>query len=238
MILIRTLYALIPAVLLASSAVLADTGQTDRKKILAVFPELSASAITPSPIPGLYQVMLGGQISYITNDGRYLFQGDIYDTVAEVNLTEDQRGAARQAAIDEIDVGSMIVFRPDQVKHTITVFTDIDCGYCRKLHRQMAEYNKRGIEVRYLAFPRNGRGTPSWFKAQNVWCAGDRNAALTQAKSGLSVKSNDCGATSVARHYELGRSIGIRGTPAIIVEGGELIPGYVEPDELLGYLRD
>ncbi len=234
----RTLCALIPVALLLSLSVQADSSETDRNKILQVFPELSAGAITPSPIPGLYQVMLGGQISYVTSDGRYLFQGDIYDTVAEVNLTEGQRDQARHAAIDQIAESSMIVFRPAVVKHSITVFTDIDCGYCRKLHRQMAQYNKRGIEVRYLAYPRNGRDTPSWFKAQNVWCSDDRNAALTQAKSGVMVKSRDCGATPVARHYELGRSIGIRGTPAIITDAGELIPGYVEPDELLGYLED
>jgi thiol:disulfide interchange protein DsbC len=236
----RTLCALVPAALLLSASVLGaeDVGETDLSRILETFPELSTGSITPSPIAGIYQIMLGGQISYVSADGRYLIQGDIYDTVEERNLTESHREAARQTAIDRIGESNMIVFRPEEVQHTITVFTDIDCGFCRKLHRQIAQYNERGIEVRYLFFPRSGPDTTSWFKAENVWCADDRNAALTRAKSGIDIKSDDCGPTPVAQHYELGRAIGIRGTPAIVAQGGELIPGYVSPNELLDILEE
>jgi thiol:disulfide interchange protein DsbC len=181
--------------------------------------------------------MLGGQISYISADGRYLIQGDIYDTVDERNLTESHREVARQASIDQIGESSMIVFRPEEVKHSITVFTDIDCGYCRKLHREMSAYNDLGIEVRYMFFPRSGPDTSSWFKAEEVWCADDQNAALTKAKGGVNINSEDCGPTPVAQHYELGRTIGIRGTPAIVAQNGELIPGYVPPNELLEHLE-
>jgi len=236
----RKLCALVPAVLLLSAPAFGadDVSGSDLKEILQTFPELSAGSIVPSPIPGLYEIMLGGQISYVSADGRYLLQGDLYDTVEEMNLTESRREVARQSAIDQVDQSSMIVFRPTEVRHTISVFTDIDCGYCRKLHRQIAQYNELGIEVRYLSFPRSGPGTDSWFKAENVWCADNRNQALTRAKAGVEVKSDDCGPTPISRHYQLGRSIGIRGTPAIVVDGGELIPGYVSPDELLEYLED
>ncbi len=236
----QKLCALIPAALLliASAVGAADTSEADMQEILQTFPELSAGTIVPSPIPGLYEIMLGGQISYVSADGRYLLQGDLIDVLEEVNLTESRREVARQSAIDQVDQSSMIVFRPAEVRYSISVFTDIDCGYCRKLHRQMAQYNELGIEVRYLSFPRSGPDTDSWSKAENVWCADDRNRALTQAKSGVNVKSDDCGPTPIGRHYQLGRSIGIRGTPAIVVQSGELIPGYVPPDELLEYLED
>lgn len=236
----RTFRLLIPAALLFSAPVFSadEVNEADLSRILETFPELAAGAIAPSPIPGLYRVMVGGQISYISADGRYLIQGDIYDAVEERNLTESHREIARQSAIDEIGESSMIVFHPEDVKHTVTVFTDIDCGYCRKLHRQMAQYNERGIEVRYLFFPRSGPDTESWFKAVNVWCADDRNVALTQAKSGANIQSDDCGVTPVAKHYGLGRAIGIRGTPAIIAQSGELIPGYLSPSELLKQLED
>ncbi len=118
------------------------------------------------------------------------------------------------------------------------MFTDIDCGYCRKLHREIADYNDKGIRVRYLFFPRSGPATASWFKAEEVWCAEDRNSALTTAKAGGMVESDDCGATPVPQHYELGRTFGIQGTPAIIADTGELIPGYVSAAELSRYLED
>ena len=147
--------------------------------------------------------------------------------------------AARLSTIDAVGSGNMIVFEPEEATHTITVFTDIDCGYCRKLHRQIESYNELGIRVRYMFFPRSGPETSSWFKAEQVWCADDRNTALTLAKSGAVLESEEgCGETPVAQHYELGRSIGISGTPAIIVDTGELIPGYVSPNELLKYLAD
>ena len=238
--LIRTLCALTFFVFLSSASVVgaADVSDMEYEKIQEVFPELARNAISPSPIPGLYQIMLGGQISYVSADGRYLVQGDVYDIEEERNLTEMHRESARQSAIDMIGEKRMIVFSPAEVKHSITVFTDIDCGYCRKLHRQISVYNQLGIEVRYMFFPRSGPDTDSWFKAESVWCADDRNTALTQAKSGSSIDSDDCSPTPVTEHYQLGRTIGIRGTPAIIAQGGELIPGYVAPNELLTHLEE
>ncbi len=235
----QTLCALIPAILLISAPAYSadDVDAADLGRILETFPELSPGAVTATPISGLYQIIAGGQISYISGDGRYVIQGDIYDAIEERNLTESYREVARQSAIDEIGKSSMIVFSPEEVKHTITVFTDIDCGYCRKLHREIADYNALGIEVRYLFFPRSGPDTASWFKAENVWCSENQNAALTHAKSGADIRSDDCG-TPIAQHYETGRAIGIRGTPAIVVQGGELIPGYVPPNELLKHLEE
>lgn len=212
--------------------------ESDLQKIRAAFPEVSAEAISPAPISGLYEIMLGGQVSYVSADGRYLLQGDLYDVEREVNLTESRRELARKTAIDSVSERSMIVFRPAVPKYSVTVFTDIDCGYCRKLHRQIADYNALGIEVRYMFFPRSGPDTESWFKAANVWCAADRNEALTRAKSGAVIASGNCGTTPVEQHYKLGRSLGIRGTPAIVTQTGELIPGYVPPRELLDYLED
>jgi len=222
----------------SGAAMAADQDEAAKAKILESFPELEFDDIGPSPIPGLYEVQLGSSVSYITSDGRYLIRGDIYDSVTEENLTEVRRTSVRVRAVDNVGENSMIIFEPEQVKHTITVFTDIDCGYCRKLHRQIDDYNERGIKVRYLFFPRSGPDTMSWFKADHVWCADDRNSALTRAKAGEAVQSDGCGTTPVQQHYLLGRAFGITGTPAIVVDTGELIPGYVAPDELIGYLNE
>ncbi len=132
----------------------------------------------------------------------------------------------------------MIIFEPEVTRHTVTVFTDLDCAYCRKLHRQIADYNADGIRVRYMFFPRNGPNTSSWTKAEKVWCSDDRHAAFTRAKQGESIEAKDCGPTPVMRHYRLGQSFGIRGTPAIVTDTGRMIPGYVPPDELAKLLDD
>ena len=220
------------------------TGASDRDDetaawIASQFPELAPESVRPSPVPGIYEIMIGERVAYVTEDAKFMFQGDIYDLETEENLTEQRRADARLDAIDAVGESSMIVFEPEgSAEHTITVFTDIDCGYCRKLHREMAQYNDRGFRVRYLFFPRSGPNTDSWNKADNVWCADDRNDAMTRAKRGEKVKSDDCGSTPTSQHYRLGQSFGIRGTPAIITDNGVLVPGYVPASDLKDRLVD
>lgn len=215
-----------------------DMDKAAVEQILEQFPELDDGDIRPTPVPDLYEIRLGAQISYITADGRYLLQGDLYDAEEEINLTETRREGARAAAVNDVSESSMIIFGPADAKRTVTVFTDIDCGYCRKLHRQIEAYNELGIRVRYLFFPRSGPETTSWFKAETVWCADDRNAALTQAKAGTEMEIVECESTPIEQHYRLGRSFGIQGTPAIIADTGEMIGGYLPPDALLKELED
>lgn len=211
---------------------------TDPRELIAQkFPGITVEQVTPSPVAGLYEVRMGPQVAYVSADGNFLVQGDIYDLRSEQNLTEARRSGVRLAAIDDLGESSMVIFAPAKYEHTISVFTDVDCGYCRKLHRQIEDYNARGIRVRYLFFPRSGPNTDSWAKAEAVWCSADRNDALTRAKRGEPVSAEPCAPTPVAQQFELGRKFGIQGTPAIITDTGELIGGYVAPDELADYLN-
>ncbi|MEO1575695.1 MAG: DsbC family protein, partial [Pseudomonadota bacterium] len=130
-----------------------------------------------------------------------------------------------------------IVFTPDNVKHSLTVFTDIDCGYCRKLHSEIEDLEQLGVEVRYLFFPRAGPGSASWDKAESVWCADDRNAALTDAKAGRPVAPKECGDASIQAQYDMGRAVGLTGTPAIVTSSGELIAGYLPAQRLVTRLE-
>jgi thiol:disulfide interchange protein DsbC len=228
-----TVLALCCAAGLASAS---EETELIRKRLAETFPEVRSEQISPSPIPGLFELRVGAQIAYVSADGRFLVRGDIVETGTERNLTEVRRGAARLAAMDEVGEQRMIVFSPKQVKHTITVFTDIDCGYCRKLHREIDQYLALGIRVRYLFFPRSGPNTESWTKAETVWCSADRNMAMTQSKRGEVLKSIACGAAPVEQHYSLGLSFGLQGTPAIITDSGELLPGYVPAAELARHL--
>jgi thiol:disulfide interchange protein DsbC len=216
----------------------AKTTPDPRGLIAKKFPGVKAEDIRPSPISGVYEVPLGADTAYVSADGRYIIAGDLYEVDTRKNLTETGRMASRTKVLSKLDERDMIVFKPAVVKHTITVFTDVECGYCRKLHGQIEELNKLGIEVRYLAYPRSGPGTDDWRKMEAVWCSKDRRAAITQAKLGKEVKGESCGATPVAKQFELGEDMGVRGTPAIFTKTGDYIGGYLPPADLLKQLDE
>ena len=206
-----------------------------KEDIAAKLNSVSPDDITDSPIPGLYQVSFGSNVAYVTHDGRFVLQGEIIDVENGENITENTRARARVGLLASVDPDSMIVFSPpeDKVKHTITIFTDIDCGYCRQFHREIDEVNDLGIAVKYLFYPRTGRNTESWEKADKVWCAADHNTALTKAKLGGEVPDATCSDTPVEAHFVLGQRVGVRGTPAVFSETGELLGGYLPPAALL-----
>lgn len=217
----------------ARAAPAADPRAAIARKIPGAKPE----ELRPSPIPGIYELMRGTDIAYVTADGKYAIAGDLIDLDANDNLSEARRRDARTRLLARIPESEMIVFGPKDSKHTITVFTDIDCGYCRKLHSQIAEYGRAGIRVRYLFYPRSGPNTESWTKAEEVWCSANRNDALTRAKRGEELEVKRCGKTPVAQHYDLGQELDLRGTPALVLGNGELLPGYVPPAMLAQHLR-
>ena len=188
-----------------------------------------------SAIENVFEVSVGGSaVYYMSGDARYVIQGDMIDLQTRVNLTEDRRSGFRRELLSELDDAATVLFAPKRGKaeHTITVFTDIDCGYCRKLHREIAQINDLGIAVRYAFYPRSGPESPSWEKAVAVACADDRNAALTEAKQGGKVEAESCDTQAVAMGWNIGRSAGVTGTPAIITESGYLIGGYLPAPQL------
>jgi thiol:disulfide interchange protein DsbC len=181
---------------------------------------------------------MGGLIAYVSADGKYLFSGNIYDLDTEVNLTAMRRNAARAKALASLRDDQVIVFSPDKPKMTVTVFTDIDCGYCRKFHSHIADLKKAGVRVRYMMFPRTGPGTESWRKAEEVWCSADRNEALTRAKKGDTIKAKDCGDAAIAAQYDMGEQLGVEGTPAVFTQSGDYIGGYLTPEQLVQAVQE
>lgn len=230
---------LAPALVLSAAS--ADDGEPPSKEAIAEkLMGVEAEDIVESPLDGVYQVNVGSEVAYVTADGRFLIQGDVYDLDTRENVTEASRAQARVDLLEDVDAEEAIVFAPEdgETRHRITVFTDIDCGYCRQFHREIDAVNDAGIAVRYLFYPRTGRDTDSWHKAEGVWCADDRNDALTRAKLGGSVPENDCGETPVGEHFELGNRVGVRGTPAMFAGNGELLGGYLPPDALVERLDE
>ena len=233
----RTLlpFALVAIVPLAQAAEPAADAAA-RKALLELVPQAKIDAIEAAPVPGYRQVLVGGQLVYVSDDGKYLLQGSLLDTRTKRDLTASRLALKSKQMIDAVPRSQHIVFAPAKPKYKITVFTDIDCGYCRKLHSQIAEYNKLGIEVDYLFFPRTGLGTPSYDKAVSVWCAKDRNAAFTAAKEGIDPKPLKCD-NPVAQQFTLGTQIGVDGTPAVFAPNGSKIGGYLSPEQMLSKLQ-
>jgi thiol:disulfide interchange protein DsbC len=236
----RTLATLI-ALPLCFAAVGVSAADLTKEELAGRLNGISVDDIKDAPIPGMYEVAVGANVAYVTKDGRYIIRGDIINVETSANISEETRARARATMLHGVDPASMIVFKPanGQVKHTVTIFTDVDCGYCRQFHREIDKVTALGIEVHYLFYPRTGPNTESWTKADEVWCAPDHNAALTRAKLGGSLPAaGDACKTPVETHYELGQRIGVRGTPAVFNEAGDLIGGYLPPATLAKILDD
>jgi len=203
-----------------------------RQKVSSLFDMIAPEDVNPSPIDGWYTIQKGSIVAYVSADGRYLLQGDLIDLDNQVNLTEASRNDSRRQVMAAVADEQTIVFAPEEVKYKVDVFTDVDCTFCRRLHSQIEDYLARGIEVRYLLYPRNGPTSPSWSTAEEVWCSPDRNTALTMAKLDRKFASEDCDASVVQSHWSLGHEVGLTGTPAIVLDDGSLISGYLPPDQL------
>ena len=217
----------------------AQDGELTKEELAATLPGVEAGDIHDSPLPGMYEIVLDSDVVYVSRDGSYLIQGDVFDLQERRNLTEQRRALARADLLASADPESMIVFGPDSenIRHTVTVFTDIDCGFCRQLHREMDRINALGVEVRYLSYPRTGPDTESWDKADKVWCNADRQTAFTEAILEDTVPEQSCDATPVASHFQLGRQVSVLGTPTILTSDGVQLGGYLAPDELIAKLE-
>lgn len=201
------------------------------KSIEASRPDLKVKSVAASEMPGLYAVQIGdGPTVYATADGRYFVLGDLFEVKPNgfINLAEQQRNGERAKLIAQVKPADMIIFKPQgKPKAVINVFTDVDCFYCQKLHQEVPELNKRGIEVRYLAWPRSGTTGETYNKMVTAWCAKDRQQALTQLKARAPVPLKGCTPNPVADQYQLGVKMGLEGTPAMIMPDGTLLPGYM-----------
>ena len=203
-----------------------------KKSLRQILPDVAPDQITPSPIKGISEVLLGSRIFYVTDDGHYLFQGSLIDLQTRTDVSEDRLKLVRLDALKDVGEDKMIIFPAKESRHTITVFTDVDCTYCRKLHREIDQYNARGITVRYVLYPRSGVDTPSYYQSVSVLCDADRQKALTRAKAGEQLERRTCD-NPIKEHMQLGTLMGLKGTPAIVMSDGELLPGYVPADKLV-----
>lgn len=227
-----------PVAATASAPTPADaaTEKRVRDALKQLDPNFAPDYIGPAPFAGFREVVVSGQVLYVTDDGRYLMQSQPYDIEKRAMATSTGLLAHRRTLLASLPHADRIVFAPPNPKYTISVFTDIECGYCRKLHQDIAELNRQGIAVEYLAFPRMGLGSKDHTDMISVWCAADRKAALTAAKAGQSVVAKSC-TNPVTMQYNIGQQLGISGTPAIFAADGTQLGGYLPPAQLKAALE-
>lgn len=200
-------------------------------------PHAQIQSATKTSIANFYLVIVQGQAVYVSADGRYMLQGNAYDLATQTDLADAKLDTLRRDALTKIPAAQMIRFAPVHPKYTVTVFTDLDCPYCRAFHARIDDYNKAGIAVNYLFWPRSGLDTSSYYKAISVWCAADRKSAFTEAKHGVDPKPAKC-ANPVKHDFELGVDLGVDGTPTIIAANGAMLPTYATPEQLLQWLQE
>ena len=238
----KIIRCVLPALLLLVPFALYSADSVDAEADIAQLKEKYANAdeVRVTPVSGLYELRFGYRLAYVEASGRFGFlgSGDLEDVSSGTNLSEERRAELRRELMASLDEWDTLDFLPEDTQHELLVFTDVDCGYCRRLHQQMADYHQLGIGVRYLAFPRSGPDTDTWSTMQSIWCADDRSAALTRAKVGGFTPERKCDSVSVKRHFDLGRDIGLSGTPALVTATGRLIPGYLPPDRLAAMLNE
>ena len=228
-------------VVLGAAATAVGAERVDQAAVTAVVtkfktlrPDLKIVNAEPATVPGMVLIeLVGGTQLYATADGRYLISGDLYEMTDKlVNVGEQARDAKRRELIAGIPLTDMVIFpATTQRRAVLTVFTDVDCGYCRKFHKEVPTLNKMGVEVRYLAYPRAGIGSASYKKLVTAWCSKDREDAITRMKRGEELPPKTCD-NPVAHEYELGHLAGLQGTPAIVLEDGQMLPGYMPAKEL------
>lgn len=222
-----------PAAAPATTAKTGDANERARQALKALNPQITVDYVGAAPLPGFREVIAGGQLLYVSDDGRYLMQGAVLDLQAQQDLMQSSPALMKYRVdlLKTVPQSDRIVFAPPNTKYTVSVFTDIECGYCRKLHGEIAELNKLGVAVEYLAFPRMGLGSKDHKDMISVWCSADRKRALTDAKSGKPVPTKDC-KNPVTMEYNLGQRIGVTGTPAIYAPDGTQLGGYLPPQAL------
>lgn len=215
---------------LTSVAHAADTAEM--KELLEEMIPFKVESIQALGTTGLFEVIIeGGEIIYFSEDLSHGFEGSVIEMATGINITEAKRKQQRKDLLASLDEAELIIFEPKKTDYTLTVFTDIDCGYCRKLQQQMDEYNALGIRIRYMAFPRAGIGSDAFDKLEAVWCADNKEQAMDDAKNLIQVKSKQC-ESPVAAQYKLGERLGVNATPTLFLDSGESLPGYIPPKRL------
>ena len=225
-------YCLFIAITATGLVKAADSNLNVREALEKVFPSESVESVKPVPMGDFFEVKLSGEFVYVSKDGRYLFQGELLDLVKKTNLTQTARAQTRKEEFQKLDENLLISFGRKNNRGNIYVYTDIDCGYCRKFHLEVPALNDAGITVHYLAYPRAGLKSDSYDKIVNVWCAANKKKALTKAKAGEKIVTRKC-VNPVADHFALGQSMKLAGTPAVYSSDGTYLGAYAPAEQLI-----
>ncbi|HZP68043.1 MAG TPA: DsbC family protein [Rudaea sp.] len=220
---LKTLISAVTLIAAAACAQAADQGdKAVRDAMHSLLPMTKIDEVVKSEVPGFYEVVVSGQVVYVSADGKYLLQGNLYDVAQKKDLTAARVATMREQALAKLPDDKKLIFAPEHPKHTVTVFTDVDCPYCRQFHKQIAEYNRQGIAVKYVLYPLDIHPGADK-KAVAVWCSADRKAAYTAAMNGQDPGTGTCPNNPVSETKAFGVALGINATPTVLAEDGSRI---------------
>lgn len=231
----KILLVLVPLMSVILSSMVFGGEKEIRNALQGLDPNTPIQSIKPAQINGLFEVIIGNEVYYVSANGRYVFNGDIYDASTKENLTSVARGKIALKILDKVGESGMIIYEPKKVRRTLTVFTDVDCPYCRKFHDDLPQHLANGIRIRYVMFPLRGLNSNVYRKEVSVWCSKDRRKAFDASKAGEAIKAKQC-ANPIADNYILAQKLGVNSTPTLITDKGILIPGYMPPAHLAARL--
>lgn len=232
----QSVFGLLLAFILVQPVSAQDQVGQLKQRLQKHFTDLHITELKPAAIPGLYEMVSGTQVVFVSGDGRYMVTGDLIDLVSKRNLSAERRAGLVARVIKGMGENKMIVFGPDQPKRTLTVFTDVDCPYCVRFHQEMSALNNAGVRVRYLLYPRAEKGSETYKRSVAVWCASDRAKAVGIAKAGGKIDMKTCD-NPVEEHLKLAADLGVNGTPTIVFDDGRINPGYMPAAQLLSILE-
>ncbi len=220
------------SVAVAGSAFADELPSTAATTMKQIFPQAKMDAAKKMPVRDLYEARYGSEVFYVSSDGKYLVKGEIMDVSNNVNLTQKSIQKARKAKLANIRTDEMIIYKPKDTKAALTIFTDVDCPYCRKMHAERQQLLDAGVELRYMLFPRTGLNSSSGEKAISIWCSSDRSATMTKAKEGKEIEDKIC-KTPLENHMRIAIDFGLVGTPHLVLEDGRTFSGYYPPAQII-----
>jgi len=224
----RLLSALTLTLLFSANALAQATIDEIGERLNKRLPGIDVNSLVETQMPGLYEMVSDGRIYYVDESAEYLIDGSLIRLEDRQNITDQRLGGIHMGLIEAVEEKNMLIYEPEEESNrSITVFTDISCGYCRRLHAELDTLLDEGVRVRYLLFPRAGIGSQGHKDLESVWCADDPQAAMTNAKAGGRIEPKSC-ANPIEEHVAIAQRLGLRGTPLIYTDSGEKIPGYRE----------
>ena len=233
----RGLSILLVALLAASSYAgdaPADVAKSIAANLKQRYPATRIDQVVPSPLPGIYEVVMGRNVAFSDAEGRYFIFGHLYDMQSQRDLTAERKEALAKIDWSVLPLENSIKFVSGKGERVLAVFSDPDCPYCKKVEAELAKLDN--VTIYLFPFPIQSLHPNAVAKSTVIWCAKDRAQTWRDVLAGGKlVGKGDC-ENPIAANVALAERLGINGTPTLIARDGRLLPGAATADRISTWL--